>query len=180
MAEAPSNSDGSQGDGGQDAPAEETGTLRPAPPDASLTIVRQYIKDLSFENPNAPAIYQHMTEGPAIRVGVDINPTHLVDRKYEVAVGLQVRATKADKAAFIVELQYAGVVALGESVPEDEIDRILMVETPRHLFPFIRATVASVTREGGYPPLLLNPIDFGQVYLNRQQRDAKQAAAAEA
>ncbi len=177
MAETPPDQDGANGGGADPASPDEVGTLRPAPPDVNFTITRQYIKDLSFENPNAPGIYRQMNEGPAIRVSVDINPTLLAKRRYEVAIGLQVRALKADKAAFVLELQYAGVVVVGDSLSEDETDRLLEIETPRHLFPFIRAIVAGMTRDGGYPPLLLNPIDFAQVYEKRRQRNAEQAAA---
>ncbi len=178
MAETPPDQDGGSGGGANLASPDEVGTLRRAPPDTSFTIVRQYIKDLSFENPNAPGIYGHMSEGPAIRISVDINPALLAERRHEVAVGLQVRAVKADKVAFVLELQYAGVVVVGDSLSEDETDRLLEIETPRHLFPFIRAVVAGMTRDGGFPPLLLNPIDFAQVYQMRRRRDAEQTAAA--
>ena len=178
MAET-SGDQGSTGGSGQQTPTEET-AARLAPPATALTIIRQYIKDLSFENPNAPDIFKDALEAPELRINVDLGSTNLNEVTYEVVVGLQIEATKNKRTAFIVDLQYAAMVTLGKELDENQTNQVLMVETPRHLFPFIRATIASLTREGSFPPLLLNPIDFSQVYRQRRKREAAKAPDAQA
>ena len=88
----------------------------------------------------------------------------------------KIEATKNKRTAFILDLQYGAMVTLAKELDENEANQILMVDTPQHLFPFIRATIANLTREGSFPPLLLNPIDFAQVYHRRRKRAAEKAA----
>ncbi len=143
---------------------------------APLTINSQYVKDHSFENPNAPSIYGTMRkESPQLNVNVEVTPTHLQGTLYEVTLGLRASAMVGETTAFLAELDYAAVVTLGESLEEAVREQMLMIEVPRFLFPFARAILADDTRDGGFPPLIMNPIDFGQMYMNR-----KMAAAAEA
>ncbi len=135
----------------------------------ALTISRQYVKDFSFENPNAPQIYAMFSdEGPDLQFTVDMAASPLGERTHEVVVSLNVTAKQGETTAFILELQYAGLVTVGEGLAEGPLERTLMIEVPRYLFPFIRATIANATREGGFPPLLLSPIDFRQLYRERR------------
>ncbi len=134
-------------------------------------VVSQYVKDLSFENPNAPAVYQWQGQ-PQIDVQFNIASGQVGDDMYEVVLKIEVKASAADKTAFQVELSYAGLFAL-RNIPADQLQPFLLAEAPRILFPFARRSLADVVRDGGFPPLMLEPIDFGQLYL-------AQAAQAEA
>lgn len=129
-------------------------------------LISQYIKDLSFENPNAPAVYQWQGQ-PQIDVQFNIGSTKVAEdghQVHEVVLKVDVRAVAADKTAFVVDLSYAGLFGL-RNVPEDQVRPFLLAEAPRLMFPFARRVLADVTRDGGFPPLLLEPIDFGQLYL---------------
>ena len=148
--------------------------------DAALTqpqvgILTHYVKDLSFENPNAPASLQSET-APRIEVNVNVNARRAGDDVYEVEIKIEARAFADDKAAFVVDLLYAGLFGL-RNVPEEALEPFLIVEAPRLLFPFARRIVADATRDGGFPPLLLEPIDFGALYMAQQERAAAGAAA---
>ncbi len=141
--------------------------------DAPLMINTHYIKDLSFENPNAPMIYANLREAPKIEVAIDVGAQKLRDRLHETSLSVKVTATAGDKTAFLIELQFAALVTIGEKVPEEAFEPLLLVETPRYLFPFARNIVAEVSRDGGFPPLLINPVNFAQL----RQQQAQQAAA---
>lgn len=134
-------------------------------------MISQYIKDLSFENPSAPAIYQSQT-APAIDVQFNIGSGQIGEEVHEVVLKIDVRAEVDGQIAFIVDLAYAGLFGF-RNVPLDQIQPFLLGEAPRLLFPFARRVLADAVRDGGFPPLLLEPIDFGQLYL-------QQAAAAAA
>ncbi|MFQ5467149.1 MAG: protein-export chaperone SecB [Kiloniellaceae bacterium] len=145
----------------------------------SLVIHTQYIKDLSFENPNAPEVFAALVEHhPEVNVNIDVNARLLGERTYESAIALRVDATIDERAGFLIEMEYAGVVSIGATVPEDQIEPLVLAETPRFLFPFARATLADITRDGGFPPLVINPIDFEQFY-RRHKVGALAAAQAE-
>lgn len=134
-----------------------------------LTINTQYVKDHSFENPNAPAIYGTLrTEKPDLNVSVEVTPRQLQDQVYEVVLGLKASAKIGEATAFMAELDYAAVVSLAPGLSDEMRERLVMIEVPRHLFPFARAILADDTRDGGFPPLMMSPIDFGQLYLNRR------------
>lgn len=149
-----------------------------SPPESPLVIQSQYIKDLSFENPNAPEIYRHLAEQtPTLNITLDVQPRHLAERVYEVVVCLRVQTKTPEKTAFLVELDYAGIVKIIDTVPEDEIEPLLMIETPRLLFPFARGILAMATREGGFPPVVVNPVDFEQFYAQHKKNAVQNAAA---
>jgi preprotein translocase subunit SecB len=134
-------------------------------------VLSQYVKDLSFENPNAPAVYQWQGQ-PQIDVQFHIASGQVGDDMYEVVLKVEVKATSADKTAFQVELAYAGLFAL-RNIPEDQLQPFLLAEAPRLLFPFARRVLADTVRDGGFPPLMLEPIDFGQLYMAQaEQADA--------
>ena len=143
-------------------------------PEQVLVINTQYVKDFSFENPNAPAVYAALSEAtPEIKVNIDVRSERLQDRTHEVVLRLRVEATAAKKTAFLVELDYAGIVTLGESVAGADSEVLLMIEAPRYLFPFARSILAEATRDGAFPPLVINPIDFVQLYRMHKSRAAE-------
>jgi preprotein translocase subunit SecB len=136
-----------------------------------LTINTQYVKDHSFENPNAPNIYGTLrTEKPDLNVSVEVTPRQLQDQVYEVVLALKASAKIGDATAFMAELEYAAVISLAPGLSEEMRERLVMIEVPRHLFPFARAILADDTRDGGFPPLMMSPIDFTQLYLNRRSQ----------
>lgn len=131
-------------------------------------LLSQYVKDLSFENPNAPAVYQWQGQ-PQIDIQFNIASGQVGDDAYEVILKVEVKAVAADKVAFQVELAYAGLFAL-RNIPDDALQPFLLAEAPRILFPFARRVLADAVRDGGFPPLLLEPIDFGQLYLAQAEQ----------
>lgn len=141
-----------------------------------LTILTQYIKDLSFENPNAPVIFAQIKGQPQIQVNVDVAATRLQDKLAEVALRLKLEAKSEDKVAFILELEYAGLCALSTNLAQDEAERLYLVDGAQMLFPFARAILANQTRDGGFQPLLLAPLDFAQLYQQRKARAAQATA----
>ena len=141
----------------------------------AVGLISQYIKDLSFENPNAPAIYQSQ-QGPEINVQFDIGAQQVGEEVHEVVLKIEVRATLEGKTAFITELSYAGLFGL-RNVPEEHVQPYLLGEGPRLLFPFARRVVADAIRDGGFPPLVLEPIDFNQLFLQQAQAQGVQFGA---
>ncbi|UIJ44395.1 protein-export chaperone SecB [Sphingomonas cannabina] len=140
-------------------------------------VLSQYIKDLSFENPNAPAIYQNQS-APKIDVSFNIGSAQVGEDVYEVMLKIEARAeTENGQVAFVVDLSYAGLFGL-RNVPADQMQPFLLAEAPRILFPFARHIVAEAVRDGGFPPLMLDPIDFGALYL-QQAAQAEQLAQGE-
>ncbi len=132
----------------------------------SLTVMAQYLKDLSFENPNSPQSFQDNGAPPNFDVDVNVNARSLSQTSYEVELSVSARARRGDMVAFVVEATYAGVFDI-RNVPADQMEAIMLVECPRILFPFARQIVSDATKNGNYPPLMLEPIDFFAVY----QRD---------
>jgi preprotein translocase subunit SecB len=139
----------------------------------SAGLIMQYIKDLSFENPNAPAVFQWQGQ-PQIDVQFNIGSSEAGDDVHEVVLKIDIRAAAADKVAFQVELQYAGLFGL-RNIPDDQVQPFLLAEAPRLLFPFARRVVADVVRDGGFPPLMLDPIDFGALYMAQAEAQAGEA-----
>ncbi|HSI00497.1 MAG TPA: protein-export chaperone SecB [Reyranella sp.] len=140
-----------------------------AAPASPLTLHGQYIKDLSFENPRAPQSLIEQKQ-PQLALNVNVATRQFEARTFEVTLTVEATATTAEKEPlFVLELVYAGTVTLGE-VPQDAYGPLLLIETPRLLFPFARAIVANCTREAGFPPLNIAPVDFVALY--RQQLEA--------
>ena len=165
----------------QDAVTEPGAGETPPPP--QMRILRQYIKDLSFENPNAPmSIAQAQEEQPALEVGVEVHVQRFTDNEYESQLRLTVGAKQGENPAFIAELLYCGIVQVS-NVPDEAIQAVLLVEAPRQLFPFARRIIADMTRDGGYPPLMLEPIDFAALFqqqMYKRVEDEEEAAEASA
>ena len=136
-------------------------------------ILAQYVKDLSFENPNAPAVFQWQGQ-PQTDVQVNIGVSGVGQDVHEVVLKLEVEAKSEQGVAFRVEALYAGLFAL-RNIPEEQLQPFLLAEAPRLLFPFARQVISSAVTDGGFPPLLLDPIDFGGLYMQsaaQQQADA--------
>ena len=136
-----------------------------------IQVLAQYVKDLSFENPAAPMSLQGQKS--ALEVGVDVQARGLGVDQFEVLIRVRADAKAATQTVFVCELSVAGVFLL-KGIPQDNVQPILLIECPRLLFPFARRVVADVTRDGGFPPLLLDPIDFAALY--RMQMARQQGA----
>ena len=143
----------------------------PAPnPQPQLNVVAQYIKDFSFENPNAPASLQVTTQ-PQIGIQINVDAKPLSQSDVEVTLKLEGKAESTGKLMFGFELEYAGVFRI-QNVPQESLNAVVLIECPRLLFPFAREIIATTVRNGGFPPLLLDPVDFVGLYrqkLNDQQ-----------
>lgn len=138
-------------------------------------VLSQYVKDLSFENPNAPAVYQWQGQ-PRIDVQFNIGAQQVGEDAHEVLLKIDVKAESADKIAFQVELAYAGLFQL-RNIPADQLQPFLLAEAPRILFPFARRVLADAVRDGGFPPLMLEPIDFGQLYMAQAEQTSEALVA---
>lgn len=144
---------------------------------APLVVNAQYVKDLSFEAPNTPGIFAEMgRSAPEIPITIDVQVQQLQESVFEVSLHLNVESKLEGKVAFLVELVYAGVFTL--NVPAEHVQPVLLVECPRLMFPFARAIIANVTKEGGFPPLMLQPLDFGALY-NQRMAEAQAEAQAQ-
>jgi len=124
-----------------------------------LFINAQYVKDLSFENPRAPQSLIQQKAQPEVSLDVDVKARNLAPELFEVALTISAEAKAEGETAFIVQLTYCGVISAQNATPEI-LNAMILIETPRLLFPFARNVIASATRDGGFPPLLINPIDF--------------------
>ena len=140
-----------------------------APP--GIFINAQYLKDLSFENPNPLDAYKDNAK-PEIKVNVNVGVKKLPDNAFEVTLDIKTEGKKKDKISFIAEVSYAGIFTLNKVPPEHE-KPLLLIEAPRMLFPFARNVLAEATRDGGYPPLMLNPIDFAALFHKQAEKEKK-------
>ncbi len=149
------------------------GASATARPDGQIPIqakiVNQYIKDLSFENPNVHKLIAGIGDQPNLKVEVNVGAQHIEKDFYETAIEFKATATNNLGTIYLLETVYAGLLKI-ESIPEGAIEPFLLISGPSMIFPFLRRLVADVTREGGFPPLLLDPIDFGALYMQRQRQ----------
>ncbi len=154
-------------------------TGQPAQP---LTVNIQYVKDLSFEVPGAPNIYTQLRAQPQVSINLDVQARRVTEGQSVFEVAIMIRAEAHDSSAqgngqaatppqtvFVAELTYAGVFTL-QGLPENAIEPVLLVECPRILFPFARNILSDVTRDGGFPPVLLQPIDFVALWQSRRSQ----------
>ena len=142
-----------------------------------IAVNAQYVKDLSFENPNAPQSLLAGGEAPKIEVSVDVQARALGENRYEVELRITASATRQGVRAFVAEVQYAGLFTL-LNFDNDTLRAICLIECPRLLFPFARRIIADVTRDGGFPPLMLEPIDFVALYRSQLAAQANRQAQA--
>ena len=141
-----------------------------APP--TLNVLAQYVKDLSFESPGAPNTLRARDKAPGININVNVNANPIAENEFAVALSRWAKAAEGDKVLFNVELVYGGVFRIA-GFPQEHMLPLLFIECPRLLFPFARQVVADATRNGGFPPLMIDPIDFAQMF---QQRVAEEQA----
>jgi len=130
----------------------------------SVGISSQYIKDFSFESPNTPHIFSPKTSAPDLQMGVNVLTRNLAENVYEVILAIKMETKIEDKVAFIAELAYAGVFHLPALV-EPQLKMFLFIECPRMLFPFARSILMNAIRESSFPQVMINPIDFAQLYI---------------
>lgn len=134
---------------------------------AGFRILAQFVRDLSFENPLAPDSLRSAGAPPDIDMGVEMNAKGRPDGLFEVELKLSCRATRGEEPVFHIELLYGGLFQI-EGVPAESMETVLLIECPRFLFPFARRIIADLTTEGGFPPFMIDPIDFQGIYLARK------------
>ncbi len=152
---------------GNGAPLENT-----APP--QFNVLAQYIKDFSFENPNSPNSLMSQDKQPQIGVQINVTANGMGENNYEVALSIEGKAEIDGMVLFAFELVYGGVFRI-QNVPQDSLHPFVMIECPRLLFPFAREIIAAAVRGGGFPPLMLDPVDFVGLYRQNMARQAEQA-----
>lgn len=162
---------GSAGNGSADAAKAEAQTPIQA------KIVSQYVKDLSFENPNIRKLIATPGDQPNLKVEVNVGAQRIDNDLYETAIDFKATATNNIGTIYVLEAVYAGLLKI-ESIPEAALEPFLLISGPTMLFPFLRRLVADITREGGFPPLLLEPIDFAGLYVRREQQRGQSAGKA--
>jgi len=137
-------------------------------PAMPLIINAQYVKDISFEKPTPlQSLSASEDQAPEIELNIDIQAQAVGENTYEVTLHLTANAHQNKQTMFLAELQYAGVFTLATDLPQEAVHPILMIECPRLLFPYARNVISTLTREGGFPALMLNPIDFLELYRNQ-------------
>ena len=134
---------------------------------AGIRILAQFVRDFSFENPLAPDALRAGASQPAIDMGVEMNARGRADGLFEVDLKLSARAERDGQAVFHVEVVYGGLFHIA-GIPEEDLEQVLLIECPRFLFPYARRLISDVTAEGGFPPFLIDPIDFAGVYAARK------------
>jgi preprotein translocase subunit SecB len=162
----------------QNPPSTGNGTLATEPLRVQLIVNAQYVKDLSFENPRAPNSLVQLKAAPDVSVDIDVKAQTLSPDLYEVVLHITAKAEAETEILFIVELTY-GALMTAKNASEEQLSSMILIETPKLIFPFARAIIAAATRDGGFAPLLINPIDFVDL-LRRQQAQIVSDAAATA
>lgn len=155
--------------------SEENGAVDSEVKVPALNAVAQYIKDFSFENPNAPGSLAPRSEAPNIGISVNVNARKMSETDFEIDLVLNGKSGEGADVLFNFELVYSGIFRV-MNVPADAVQPVIMIECPRLLFPFARQIIADAVRNGGFPPLLIDPIDFAMLY---RQRIAELAAQSE-
>ncbi|MBA3518679.1 MAG: protein-export chaperone SecB [Rhizobiales bacterium] len=143
-----------------------------------IHVLGQYIKDLSFENPGAPRSLRPSDKAPKLDVNVNVSARPQSESEFEIELKLEAKAARGEETLFIAEVNYAGLFQI-RNVPQEHIHPLLLIECPRLLFPFARQIIADATRQGGFPPLMIDPVDFAALYRQRiAELNVQQAAAA--
>ena len=140
----------------------------PAAEEPQVSVMAQYVKDLSVENPSAPQVFQWQSQ-PSLDVQFSLNADKIADDLHEVALKIEVSARSDNGVHFVIDLTYAGLFAI-RGVPEEAIPPFLLIEAPRLLFPFARQIVAEAVTNTGFPPFMLEPIDFASIYMAQVQQ----------
>lgn len=142
---------------------------------AQLAVNAQYVKDFSFENPRAPQSLMPQPTPPEIKLDVRVDARNLAPETFEVTLSVAARAARNEDPVFLAELTYGAVVTL-HGIPREQAQFYVLVETPRLMFPFVRALIADATRDGGFPPLFIQPIDFAELLRRQQQPPGEEGA----
>lgn len=165
------------GDGGNQRP-EAAGQNQQQQQQPGIHVLGQYIKDLSFENPAAPRSLAPSKDSPELQVNVNVNAKAGAEgTQFEVELKLNASAKRGEETLFIAEVLYAGVFQI-QNVPQEHMRPMVLIECPRLLFPFARQILADVTRQGGFPPLLIDPVDFTALYRQKLAQENVQQQAA--
>lgn len=142
---------------------------------AKIQLHSQYIKDLSFENPNAPQSLAQIAKNPNIGFNVNVNANKLNENYFEVSLDIKASAKEREdeqKIIFQIELLYSSIFSISDYENEDELKKILLIEAPQLIFPFARRIIADATRDGGFPPLIMDPIDFRKLTEKNEQNNS--------
>jgi len=142
-----------------------------------FAIQKVYVKDVSFESPNAPAVFTDGEWQPEINVQLNTETKKLTDHQYEICLNVTVTAKQADKTAFLVEVKQAGIFQM-QGFEEEQLKGMLGAYCPEVLFPFAREAISDLVTKGGFPQLLLVPVNFNQLYMQHQQQAQEQAETA--
>ncbi len=149
----------------------KTKDAKPGDEAAGMAILAQYVRDISFENPNAPESLRAGQQTPEMDINIAMDARKLEDKDipnlYEVVLKARAEAKRGDAPVFIAEVLYGVTVSIGEAIPQENHHPLLLIEMPRQIFPYVRQILSDLTTHGGYPPLLLNPVDFNALYLQR-------------
>jgi len=156
------------GNGGADQGQQAAGVV--------FRVAAQYIKDLSFENPNVLKMMDGPGDSPNLEIGINVTADAVKDDFYESAIELKAHATSKAGTIYDLECVYGGLFEV-KNVPQNQLEPFLLINCPAMLFPFVRRLVADLTRESGYPPLALDPVDFGALYLSQKQQQQGGAIA---
>jgi preprotein translocase subunit SecB len=148
----------------------------PQPQAPSLNVLGQYIKDFSFENPNAPRSLAPSENQPAINIAINVGVQQLGQSEFEVSLKLEGKAENSGTVLFAFDLTFGGMFRL-QNVPQEHLQPLLLIECPRLLFPFAREIIATAVRNGGFAPLLLDPVDFVALYQQRLAQAGEQPVA---
>lgn len=145
-----------------------------SPPQPQFGVLAQYVKDFSFENPNAPsALIQRPNNRPEVNVHVDINARRLASDQFESELRLNIEAKLEGQVQYIIDLSYAGLFVI-QGVSNENLEPILLIECPRLIFPYARRVISDATRDGGFLPLNIEPIDFATIYRQQLERRAQE------
>jgi preprotein translocase subunit SecB len=147
-------------------------TERPQGP--VLLVNAQYLRDFSFENPRAPESLMNQNEPPEVKIELDVKVRQLNTELFESVLTAKVEAKQGQQTAFVIEVDYGAVVTI-QNANQDVTAALLLIETPRLIFPYVRNIISDATRDGGFPPLMINPVDFAE--LHRRKSAEAQAAA---
>jgi preprotein translocase subunit SecB len=146
-------------------------------PAVQAQVVAQFIKDLSFENPNVEKLLSGPGENPNMKLEVNVNARRMNEDLYESAIDFTAHATNQTGTIYQLEVVYAGIFQI-KNIPEEALEPFLLINCPALLFPYLRRLASDLTREGGFPPLLLDPIDFASLYMRRKQEGEAQSPLA--